>query len=307
VERENRPRKAGIGILCFAVLLLNPWNVCAYPEIKSLDQKDIVFRQFREDVDLSYQKHARGEPLPPLSIFIYRADEDDDLLSIAARLNIPASSIATLNGISGQNDTLQGRRILIPNQKGIFVPLRPTSELERLMSGVRLTTGQNASVIRAGTSEIREFLFLPGEDFNAVERSFFLGVLFRYPLPSGSITSGYGTRSDPFSGHSTFHNGVDIAAPFGTEVIAARDGETVFIGRDEVLGLHIILQHEGGYYTVYGHLSRGFVELNQQVESGSIIGEVGTSGASTGPHLHFEIRKGATPQDPLKYIQSRRP
>jgi len=95
---------------------------------------------------------------------------------------------------------------------------------------------------------------------------------------------------------------VDLAAPFGTSVLAARDGTVIAAGEDSVLGLRVIIEHEGGLRTMYGHLSRIAIVLNQIVRSGTIIGAVGSTGLSTGPHLHFEIRLSGKARDPSSYL-----
>ena len=149
---------------------------------------------------------------------------------------------------------------------------------------------------------LQEVKFYRGEDFTPIERAYFLNVLFRFPLPFGRLTSGYGTRDNPFTGDSEFHKGIDLAAPLGTEVFAARDGTVGLIGVDPIMGNMIILNHEAGYQTIYGHLAEVHVQLNDAVRSGMIIGAVGTTGYSTGPHLHFEIRRRGTSRDPAALL-----
>jgi murein DD-endopeptidase MepM/ murein hydrolase activator NlpD len=139
-----------------------------------------------------------------------------------------------------------------------------------------------------------------------VERAFFLNILFRFPLPLGELTSGYGPRPNPLTGSPEYHHGVDIAAPEGIEVQAARDGQVEQAGFDPVLGNVVVLAHEGGYQTVYGHLRRILVSLNQRVRSGMIVGEVGSTGRVTGAHLHFEVRRKGSSRDPLPLLPPRK-
>jgi len=109
-------------------------------------------------------------------------------------------------------------------------------------------------------------------------------------------------RVDPFTRQIAFHSGIDLAAPWGTDVYAARSGRVAEVGRDDTYGNYILLDHAGGYQTLYGHLSRILVRLHQEVTSGMIIGKVGSSGMSTGPHLHFEIRFRGRPEDPAPLL-----
>ena len=113
-------------------------------------------------------------------------------------------------------------------------------------------------------------------------------------------SSGFGMRQSPITHHPAYHTGVDLAAPMGTDVYAARDGVVTDTGTDAVLGQYIVITHEDGWSTVYGHLSARRVRLNDKVESGMMIGNVGSTGESTGPHLHFELQsRGAARSQPL--------
>ena len=152
--------------------------------------------------------------------------------------------------------------------------------------------------VKAGKRE-EVFFFLPGEKFHSVERAFFLGVLFRFPIPRGIISSYFGSRKSPITGGHSFHNGIDIAAPHGTDVLASREGIVTRTATDPVYGKYIVIKHDNDYETLYGHLSESFVELHQRVNSGMIIAKVGSTGLSTGPHLHFEIFRDGQSRDPV--------
>jgi murein DD-endopeptidase MepM/ murein hydrolase activator NlpD len=141
-------------------------------------------------------------------------------------------------------------------------------------------------------------LFYPGEKFSAEERIRFLGSLFSSPLENTIITSPFGYRDSPIHGGLSFHPGVDLRAKTGTEVKAARDGIIKETGELKIYGNYVIIRHNGGYESVYAHLSRILVKVNQHVNAGDIIALSGNSGISTGPHLHFEIRKDGKPVNP---------
>lgn len=118
----------------------------------------------------------------------------------------------------------------------------------------------------------------------------------------GPITAGFGERTDPFSGEGAFHPGIDIAAPVGTGVQAAGDGMVVEAYPDAGYGKCIIIDDGDGISTLYGHLSHIFVVVGEQVKRGEIIGAVGMTGRTTGPHLHFEVRIHDTPVNPMKFL-----
>ncbi len=118
----------------------------------------------------------------------------------------------------------------------------------------------------------------------------------------GFETSGFGYRISPFTGHKQFHEGLDIANRKGTPVIAPANGLVVFTGRKGGFGKLIIIDHGHGITTRYGHLGKILVKVGQRVKRGEKIAEIGNTGRSTGPHLHYEVRLNGVPVNPRRYI-----
>jgi len=118
----------------------------------------------------------------------------------------------------------------------------------------------------------------------------------------GQVTAGFGERLDPLSGEGAFHAGMDIAAPPGTAVESAADGIVLAAGYDAGYGNAILVDHGSGIATKYGHLSRIDVVIGQEVKRGQVIGAVGATGKTTGPHLHYEVHIRDTPVNPAKYL-----
>ncbi len=120
----------------------------------------------------------------------------------------------------------------------------------------------------------------------------------------GHLTAGFGERLDPFSGEGAFHTGVDISVPYGTAVRATADG--VVVGAEEHVGYGrlVVLDHGFGVTTFYGHLSAFNVTPGQRVNRGDVIGYVGVSGRSTGPHVHYEVRINGAPVNPMRYLRT---
>ncbi|MBN2059014.1 MAG: peptidoglycan DD-metalloendopeptidase family protein [Deltaproteobacteria bacterium] len=116
------------------------------------------------------------------------------------------------------------------------------------------------------------------------------------------ITSKFGPRKDPFTGKSRFHSGIDIAAMEGTHIKASLPGKVTHSGYSEGYGNVIILDHGNGFSTLYAHNSRNLVKPGDWVEKGASIAMVGSSGRSTGPHLHFEVRRDGKKLDPLEFL-----
>jgi murein DD-endopeptidase MepM/ murein hydrolase activator NlpD len=120
---------------------------------------------------------------------------------------------------------------------------------------------------------------------------------------AGAMRGGYGVRRNPFGGRSSeFHKGQDISAPMGTPVIATADGVVTIAGRLRGYGNVVYLDHGNGLTTRYGHLSQIDVVVGQTIQRGSQLGLVGSTGRSTGPHLHYEVRVEGQPIDPLPYL-----
>ncbi len=120
---------------------------------------------------------------------------------------------------------------------------------------------------------------------------------FRFPL-RGKISSGYGLRKDPFTGGIKFHHGLDIAAPEGSPVYPASDGKVIFSGKRSGYGNVVEIMHDNGYVTRYAHNKENLVERGDSVTTADPIAYVGSTGRSTGPHLHFEVLKKGESVDP---------
>lgn len=124
------------------------------------------------------------------------------------------------------------------------------------------------------------------------------------PVANASFTSGFGNRSDPFQGRTAMHAGIDLAGPVGTAIYATADG---IVGRSEWAGGYgnlVELNHGKGIQTRYGHLSRSLVQAGQRVKRGDLIARMGSTGRSTGSHLHYEVRIDGKPVNPIPFMQS---
>jgi murein DD-endopeptidase MepM/ murein hydrolase activator NlpD len=119
---------------------------------------------------------------------------------------------------------------------------------------------------------------------------------------TGVFTSGFGYRTDPLGRGRRFHSGQDIGAPMGTPIVAATAGTIAYAGWESGYGNYTCIDRGSGFATCYGHQSRILVTVGQQVQQGQQIGLVGSTGNSTGPHLHFEVRLNGVPVDPVPYL-----
>lgn len=133
--------------------------------------------------------------------------------------------------------------------------------------------------------------------------STYSGGVMAWPVPGSTrVTSPYGYRIHPILHTKKFHSGVDIAAPTGTPIVAANEGTVIFSGNRGGYGKCVIIDHGGGIITLYGHCNELSVSSGQSVSRGSTIATVGSTGRSTGPHCHFEVRINGSTTDPMAYL-----
>jgi murein DD-endopeptidase MepM/ murein hydrolase activator NlpD len=316
------PKRQGLSLAFFVFCLLIPASGGGllgagenpepdFPRITRLEPGDPIFQQYAADVEAARLAVRRGERAGNtgrealaefLTIYAYTPRAGEDMFSLAARCNVPYAAIATLNRIPHPTALGDAGTVLLPSLPGLFIPEEPDSDLERLLLSARgEEPGLSLNLTRGGARE--RFFFIPAADFSPTERIFFLNPgFFRFPLRQYRLTSSFGPRRNPVTGNLRFHQGLDLAAPLGTGVYAARDGVVAEIGEDPIYGNYIILQHGENWVSLYGHLSAVHTALRSSVRSGNLIGSVGSTGQSTGPHLHFELRQNGKAQDPGKYL-----
>lgn len=136
-----------------------------------------------------------------------------------------------------------------------------------------------------------------------VEEHPYTGGAFRWPCPSSTrVTSDYGTRVSPMSGASSNHKGIDIGASAGADIIAAADGTVTAASYSSAAGNYVMIDHGGGLYTVYMHASSLLVSPGQTVSAGDVIAKVGSTGISTGSHLHFGVSLNGSYVSPWSYL-----
>jgi murein DD-endopeptidase MepM/ murein hydrolase activator NlpD len=210
-------------------------------------------------------------PAPPLPsekrghgvYHIVRSGET--MFRIGKAYDVPFEEIARLNGIKNPDQIRIGQAIFIPeaNRQLPVTTITPAETLHAPPSSAKVRELTDVSLVM--------------------------------PV-SGTINSGFGPRG------ASFHDGIDIAAPEGTPIRAVEHGEVLYSDQLRGYGNIVIILHQGGLVTVYAHNQANLVREGQQVARGQVIAKVGSTGRVTGPHLHFEIRKNNTAQDPLFYL-----
>ncbi|MBL4888608.1 MAG: M23 family metallopeptidase [Candidatus Lindowbacteria bacterium] len=243
-----------------------------------------------------------------LTITKHKILNGESLGRISKKYRVSVATLMSFNGLS--RSVIQPGKVLnVPNMDGVQVKLRrgetpwdlARSYKVKLSDILEVNNVRDAKYLKAGQK-----LFLPGAkkmlprsrrrvSAKSKKRTFF-------PIPGGRISSSFGFRRHPISKRYRFHNGLDIAARRGTKIIAFRAGTVIFSGRNGGYGHCVYIRHKSGLVTRYAHNKRNLVKRGAKVSAGQKIALVGSSGKSTGPHLHFEVLKNGRRQNPRKYF-----
>ncbi|MGO9310196.1 MAG: peptidoglycan DD-metalloendopeptidase family protein [Spirochaetia bacterium] len=256
--------------------------------------------------DQGPRQAAAGAPasLASLKVIPYRTQSGDSLSRIASRFRLNVDTLVSWNNIRDGRGIPTGSVLNIPNADGLKYVVHRGDTLQGIAHswGVDFNGLLDRNMLTSSVISVGQELFLPGARMNPNELSRILGNLFMYPV-QGRISSYFGERPDPFTGVPNFHNGVDIVNAPGTPILAAMAGTVAETGFNYSYGNYVILKHAGLYQTLYGHLTRSVVVRGEKVQQGDKIGELGTTGYSTGPHLHFSIFHNGQPIDPLRFLK----
>ncbi|HVO39428.1 MAG TPA: M23 family metallopeptidase [Spirochaetia bacterium] len=248
---------------------------------------------------------SKGNPVlsGALKVASYRTQPGDSISQIAQRFGLNIDTVISWNDIRDARVIRPGTALDIPNIDGLKYRVRRGDSLEQIArsAGLPLNSVLDANRLPSSVISVGQELFLPGIHMRPNDLNRVLGNLFIYPV-RGKISSFFGSRPDPFTGIKRFHNGVDIVNVPGTPIMAAMAGSVEDVGFNNNYGLYVILRHSG-YQTLYGHLARYTVVRRQKVQQGEEIGELGTTGYSTGPHLHFSIFRNGEAVDPLAFLK----
>ncbi len=264
---------------------------------------------FPSEIEQPKTSTATPPPKPSVSVNTYRIKRNDSLWTIAAKNKVDLYTLLTFNKLKNANLIQKGQTIRIPDTPGILHTVQKNETLEdialRYQVGLSTVIKANAIIdpdfIQANTD-----LFLPHATLTNRFRKQLLNkhVNPKFILPArGRISDGYGYRIHPVLKRRRLHKGVDIAAKTGTAVRASARGRVSFSGTMGGYGKLIIIDHVGGYETRYAHNSRLLVKQGQRVRQGQKIALVGNTGLTTGPHLHFEIRKHQKATNPKTYLR----
>jgi len=250
------------------------------------------------------------EALPGLEERLLRhtVSDGESITDVASALGVSVRKLLTSNRLFGK-EQLQPGQTLYASREGVLHIIQPGQTLTdiSITYAVPVNTITKANgITSSATIYAGDRLLIPGVTTtfwdNVVTLSEGVSSRFIWPL-RGEVVSTFGPRVHPVLGNRHHHDGIDIDVPEGTTVHAAAGGEVYYYGEQPGYGNVLILEHTDGYYTMYGHLLDALVTTARRyVEIGQEIALSGNTGISSGPHLHFEIRHGEFPIDPLRYL-----
>jgi len=229
----------------------------------------------------------------------------DNISTLAINYGLNQDTIISINKIANSRLLQVGRVLKIPNQDGIIHTVRSGETLSSIAERYKVEQ-ENIQFLNELFSDkvtVGTELFIPGARLDWARLQEINGDLFIWPL-RGAITSYYGYRRNPFNpSRRQFHNGIDIRGSTGAPVRAAMAGRVSRVGWDNVFGNYVIINHHSGYRTLYGHLNVIRTRTGVYVAQGERIGDVGNTGLSTGPHLHFTVYKNGVTVNPLALMR----
>ncbi|MGL4986926.1 MAG: peptidoglycan DD-metalloendopeptidase family protein [Treponemataceae bacterium] len=243
----------------------------------------------------------------PVTYQTYYVQQGDNITSIAKKFKLSnISTIIGINQIEKARNLQKGYKLTIPSIDGLFHHIVRNETLTAIAAkyNIPIEVLVDVNDLRSENLTPGDALFIPGARLDQSDLKKALGELFKMPLVRFSrVSSPYGWRPDPFTGVRSFHTGVDLVAPTGTSINASSDGRVAFAGWSNVYGNYVILNHQGGYQTLYAHMSRISVRKGQNIAQGVQVGLVGSTGYSTGAHLHFTVYKNGKTINPYQVLK----
>jgi len=255
-----------------------------------------------DSIQLPVQSYTK-----PVSYKTYRVASGDTISGIAKKFGLTnVSSLISVNDIGNVRQLAAGQKLKIPSIDGVIYTVKKGDSLNSIVEKNKISMKQlldvnelSSEVLTAGQQ-----LFLPGASLDSQALKTAMGDKFIMPISAKfKWSSPYGVRIDPIAGVKSFHTGTDMACPTGTPILAAMSGKVITTGINRVYGNYVIIDHGNGYQTLYAHMSKIIAAKGQWVSQGTRIGLVGSTGYSTGPHLHFTVYKNGKMINPMTILK----
>lgn len=287
---------------------------------------------FVEDIDTVMQNFAlnklddfdsqgnildkNGKPLSmsdlfkePVSYKNYTVKKGDTIGSICLKFGLSnISTLIAVNNISNVRTLQAGQKLKVPSMDGLIHTVAKNQSLASIGAkyNVAMEDLLDVNELVEQDLQIGQTLFIPGAILDNTTLKQAMGELFIMPLSvKFRYSSMFGTRADPFTGVTTTHKGIDMACPQGTPIRACCGGTVAMTSYSNLYGNYVIINHGNGYQTLYGHMSKKVAKAGQVVSQGQLIGYVGSTGYSTGPHLHLSVYKNNKVIDPLTVLKTK--
>lgn len=235
----------------------------------------------------------------------YRVKSGDMIGFIADRYGVTQDTIISINNIKQSRLIQVGQYLKIPSMPGILYSTKSKGETPETIAEKYKVDAEKCALVNniSVDTELESgvSIFIPDAQLDWATRQEINGDLFRRPLRARYyLSSYYGWRDSPFNtGKRSFHTGIDMACSTGTPIYPAMDGLVTAAGYNATYGNYVIVQHHSGYKTLYGHMSKITCKKGNFVYTTTQIGKVGSTGLSTGPHLHFTVYKNGKTVNPL--------
>ncbi len=242
----------------------------------------------------------------PVSYQTYKVQKGDTISGITKKFGLSnISTLISVNDIGNVRQLASGQKLKIPSIDGIIYTIKKGDSLDSIVKNynVKLETLIDVNELESEILISGEQLFIPGVAMDSKSLKEAMGELFIMPIKAKfRWTSPYGSRIDPIAGVKSFHTGTDMACPTGTPIYASMSGTISTTGVNRVYGNYVIIDHGNGYQTLYAHMSKIIAKKGQWVSQGTRIGLVGSTGYSTGPHLHFTVYKNGKMINPMTVL-----
>ena len=277
--------------------------------VKLNEEIEVNNKALEERLRTMYKKGSSGY----LEVILNSADLMDALTRVDMIQLIVQSDVDLLKSIAEQKQKVEDIRATLKEEKTEVVSIQNNVLAKKAQ--VQVASQTKESYMSTLEKDIKQIQYMEEKmeaqsaqiekDILAAQRDVeYAGGEMLWPSPGNyRITSYYGKRNDPITGVWTSHGGMDIAAPYGSSVVSANGGVVIFAGWHYSYGNYVIVDHGGGISTLYGHNSKLVVSAGQTVSRGQKIAQCGSTGYSTGNHVHFEVRINGVRTDPMKYLK----
>ena len=243
----------------------------------------------------------------PVTFKNYTVRSGDTISGIAKKFGLTnISTLISVNDIGNVRQLAAGQKLKIPSIDGVIYTVKNGDSLNSIVSkyGVSLENLVDVNELSSEILQKGQQLFIPGVGLDKQTLQNAMGDMFKMPISAKfRWSSPYGSRIDPIAGVKSFHTGVDMACPTGTPIYASMSGKVITAGINRVYGNYVIIDHGNGYQTLYAHMSKIIATKGQWVSQGTRIGLVGSTGYSTGPHLHFTVYKNGKLVNPMSVLK----